>query len=218
MSRTHLVVATALILVAGFVVGSQTTLSQFNSQNYLGTAAALNASAVQSTASVKSALTAQPQPLSQIVVNKVFSQLSVGSQGNAVTALQNALYAAGVFNDPTRGSFGQKTLAAIKSFQTSKKLPATGTLDTPTMNALFVIPIYSCDYIFNHTVFDEIECVPGSTWFCLSPGLTGPDNLPIYNVWNLSCYDDGTHSGGGHQGSWPTWHFGLPDVNNPGTN
>ncbi|WP_170119893.1 peptidoglycan-binding protein [Branchiibius hedensis] len=57
--------------------------------------------------------------------------LRYGASGAAVKSLQKAL--GGLVVD---GQFGAKTLAAVKKFQSAKKLPATGTVDAATWKAL----------------------------------------------------------------------------------
>ena len=57
--------------------------------------------------------------------------LKVGSNGAAVKVLQRGL--GGLVVD---GSFGSKTLAAVKAFQTSRKLSVTGVVDAKTWAAL----------------------------------------------------------------------------------
>jgi peptidoglycan hydrolase-like protein with peptidoglycan-binding domain len=63
--------------------------------------------------------------------------LKSGSAGNSVKALQQALIAVGV---PVRGGadgvFGPVTSQALKTFQTSQGLPATGVVDDATVAAL----------------------------------------------------------------------------------
>jgi peptidoglycan hydrolase-like protein with peptidoglycan-binding domain len=55
------------------------------------------------------------------------------------TVLQSRLAALG-YQVTVDGSFGPGTTTAVKQFQTDKKLPATGTVDTATWNALLATP------------------------------------------------------------------------------
>jgi peptidoglycan hydrolase-like protein with peptidoglycan-binding domain len=63
--------------------------------------------------------------------------LKAGSLGSAVKALQEALIKAGVnVKGGADGIFGPATAQALKSFQTSQGLPATGVVDDATVAAL----------------------------------------------------------------------------------
>jgi len=61
-----------------------------------------------------------------------------GGRGEAVLALQSQLFAAGAFTDggkadPRDGLFGPDTAAAVRHFQQSQQLPATGRVDPLTL-------------------------------------------------------------------------------------
>lgn len=60
----------------------------------------------------------------------VGSTLRYGASGSAVTTLQ------GILGISTDGSFGPKTLAAVKAFQSTKGLPVTGVVDSATWKAM----------------------------------------------------------------------------------
>jgi peptidoglycan hydrolase-like protein with peptidoglycan-binding domain len=63
--------------------------------------------------------------------------LKAGALGNTVKQLQQAIIAAGVkVRGGADGIFGPATAAALKEFQTSQGLPATGTVDQATASAL----------------------------------------------------------------------------------
>lgn len=63
--------------------------------------------------------------------------LKAGALGNTVKQLQQAMIAAGVtVRGGADGIFGPATAQALQSFQTSQGLPATGTVDQATANAL----------------------------------------------------------------------------------
>lgn len=62
--------------------------------------------------------------------------LKKGSKGTSVRKLQQALVAQG-YGIKVDGIFGSKTEAALKSFQKSQKLTATGKTDTKTNNLLY---------------------------------------------------------------------------------
>lgn len=68
--------------------------------------------------------------------------LNLGDTGKTVAALQRHLKAAGVYTGPANGTFDLATEAALRAFQTAKKLPATGALDKATFKALKTINVY----------------------------------------------------------------------------
>ena len=64
--------------------------------------------------------------------------IRIGDHGDAVRDLQQRLTAAGVdlhSGDP-RGAYGQPTAEAVRAFQVSRRLPATGVCDQTTWSAL----------------------------------------------------------------------------------
>jgi peptidoglycan hydrolase-like protein with peptidoglycan-binding domain len=67
---------------------------------------------------------------------------ATGQRGDAVRALQQALIDAGVtVRGGADGIFGNATTTAVRSFQNSKNLPATGVVDVMTAIALKVLPV-----------------------------------------------------------------------------
>ena len=58
---------------------------------------------------------------------------------STVRNVQQALNAKGFYAGPADGQWGPSTEIALKQFQTAQGLPATGVLDTRTMNALGVV-------------------------------------------------------------------------------
>src|SRR6478735_8772191 len=62
--------------------------------------------------------------------------LNLGDSGKVVEYLQRHLKAAGLYSGKITGSFDAATDAALKAFQTAKKLPATGVLNKATFTAL----------------------------------------------------------------------------------
>lgn len=74
----------------------------------------------------------QPAP-----INVSAPALKVGSVNNEVKVVQTVLKDLGYFNySKTTGYFGPITKEAVKKFQKSNSLPATGIVDTPTKKAL----------------------------------------------------------------------------------
>lgn len=70
-------------------------------------------------------------------LNKISGTLKNGSTGDNVKAVQEALNIVIKAGLPTNGTFGDKTEAAVKKFQTSVKIsPATGQVASKTIAAL----------------------------------------------------------------------------------
>lgn len=63
-------------------------------------------------------------------------KLSVGASGLAVMQVQRGLERAGVTTGGADGRFGPMTEAAVRQFQSSKGLQASGKVDAPTLRAL----------------------------------------------------------------------------------
>src|SRR5262249_50752271 len=68
--------------------------------------------------------------------------LKIGTRGELVKRLQAALISFGFDLGPTGadGGFGNLTKAAVKSFQSSRGLPATGVADPATIAAMDLDP------------------------------------------------------------------------------
>jgi hypothetical protein len=64
-----------------------------------------------------------------------------GAHGETVKAIQRALVSAGFDPRGIDGGFGKKTAAAVRAFQTTLRLPATGIVDEITWQSLMKIPI-----------------------------------------------------------------------------
>lgn len=64
--------------------------------------------------------------------------VSSGIQSDRVTEIQNALMKAGVFEGPSTGQYDETTSAAMKKFQVSNGLPATGLPSAHTLKKLGV--------------------------------------------------------------------------------
>jgi peptidoglycan hydrolase-like protein with peptidoglycan-binding domain len=64
----------------------------------------------------------------------------IGHKGNRTAALQRALNAKAGDDLSGDGEFGQKTLAAVRAFQKSARLPVTGRGDAATLAALGLAP------------------------------------------------------------------------------
>lgn len=64
------------------------------------------------------------------------STLRLGSQGNAVTALQTALKGLGLYTGEITGNFGTKTQSAVRTFQSKYNLTADGVAGKATLDKL----------------------------------------------------------------------------------
>lgn len=62
--------------------------------------------------------------------------LQRGSQGTAVSQLQNRLRSVGVYNGPVTGYYGELTEAAVRKFQMSRGLSVNGVAGPTTLGAL----------------------------------------------------------------------------------
>lgn len=68
---------------------------------------------------------------------KQYDELGVGSSGESVQALQQALIDQGFLDGAADGEYGDGTAAGVQAFQESAGLEATGTADSETQRALF---------------------------------------------------------------------------------
>ncbi len=67
-----------------------------------------------------------PNPTVSAGVYTFVRDLTVGSAGEDVTALQKRLTSEGVYTGPITGTFGPLTLAGVQAYQTKMGLPNTG--------------------------------------------------------------------------------------------
>lgn len=72
----------------------------------------------------------------EIKVNITLAQLSNGSKGEQVKTLQRLLNALGYSCGKADGDFGKNTLAAVKKFQSARKLTSDGIVGQNTWNKL----------------------------------------------------------------------------------
>ena len=115
----------AIALVAAFVVVGASSAKA-------ATVAELQAMIAQLTAQI-SALSGTTASTASVSIT---SNLTVGSTGAEVTALQNFLASKGFLTASARGYFGALTKAAVKAYQTSKGISSTGYVGPMTRAAL----------------------------------------------------------------------------------
>ncbi len=65
------------------------------------------------------------------------STLRVGSNGSAVTNLQNRLRTLGFYNGPVTGYYGRLTESAVRDFQRSRRIQANGIAGPQTLGVLY---------------------------------------------------------------------------------
>lgn len=112
-----------------FGAATQTALAQYQQAKGLPQSGVVDEATANALASANGGSTA---PATKALVG-----LKSGSLGNTVKQLQQALIAAGVqVRGGADGIFGPATSSALKSFQTSQGLPATGVVDEATAAAL----------------------------------------------------------------------------------
>ena len=86
-----------------------------------------------------STLAAPLAPLSSVVPNTSYPELSKGSKGDQVLWMQEHLASAVPAQEVT-GSFGPQTLANLSAFQTAHGIPPSGVTDAATWVALLALP------------------------------------------------------------------------------
>ena len=72
------------------------------------------------------------------VASSIGTTLKSGSQGTAVTALQKRLRSLGYLSAAANGTYGDKTVEAVKNFQSQNGLKASGEANTATLNAIYL--------------------------------------------------------------------------------
>jgi peptidoglycan hydrolase-like protein with peptidoglycan-binding domain len=94
--------------------------------------------AASATVAPTAATTATIAPTATVTaVPRAYDTLSQGSSGAAVALLQQRLIDLGYLDDAADGIFGNKTCAAVKSFQSQNGLISTGIADSDTLTYLY---------------------------------------------------------------------------------
>ena len=102
-----------------------------------------------------------------------------GDRGPAVTALQNALVAAGItVKGGVDGAFGSGTTAAVAAFQSARGLGSSGVLDIATGIALRIVP----GTVASTTTTPTTTTAPSTTVAPTTPPSTTPATTPIVSL------------------------------------
>lgn len=132
----------------------------------------------------------------------VYTPLTAGAKGDAVTRLQQKLRALGLLEGSADGIYGAKTADAVKRFQQSEGLEPTGEADAETQRALFAAQTAS---LTPYAALNYAQLVPGGAQYSEAPvtfrGVvmqaltddTYADEAGVYTVLRVatrgSCYD-----------------------------
>jgi hypothetical protein len=92
-----------------------------------------------------SALAAPLAPLTTVVPNTTFPELSKGSKGDQVLWMQEHLATAEPAQETT-GSFGSQTTTNLEAFQTAHGIAASGLVEAATWTALLALPPVAVDW------------------------------------------------------------------------
>ncbi len=92
-----------------------------------------------------SSLAAPLAPLTTVVPNTTYPELSKGSKGDQVLWMQEHL-ASAVATQETTGTFGSQTTTNLEAFQTAHGIPASGVAEAATWTALLALPAVAVDW------------------------------------------------------------------------
>ncbi|HEX3520437.1 MAG TPA: peptidoglycan-binding protein [Solirubrobacteraceae bacterium] len=92
-----------------------------------------------------SSLAAPLAPLTTVVANTTYPELSKGSKGDQVLWMQEHL-ASAVATQETTGTFGSQTTTNLEAFQTTHGIPASGVAEAATWTALLALPAVAVDW------------------------------------------------------------------------
>jgi len=79
----------------------------------------------------------QATPVPTVAPAATYAPLQKGDESNDVLRMQNRLYDLGYLNDDRDGVFGSKTQTAVKKFQETAGIEASGIADNATQQALY---------------------------------------------------------------------------------
>ncbi len=92
-----------------------------------------------------STLAAPLAPLTSVVPNTTWPELSKGAKGDEVLWMQEHL-ASAIPTQETTGVFGSQTLADVETFQTAHAIVASGVVEAATWAALLALPPVAVDW------------------------------------------------------------------------
>src|SRR3989344_905399 len=120
-------------------------------------------------------------------------ELGVGSKGEDVKAIQQILKNSGLLSGNVDGSYGPITEGAVRRYQTTNNLSATGKVDASTFERIKMIPWYRMCPVINSIYGVEYPC-PSAPVTPTSPvisGVSGPQALNINQTgtWTVTAYD-----------------------------
>jgi hypothetical protein len=92
-----------------------------------------------------SSLAAPLAPLTTVLPNTTYPELSKGSKGDQVLWMQEHL-ASAVATQETTGTFGSQTTTNLEAFQTAHGIPASGVAEAATWTALLALPTVAVDW------------------------------------------------------------------------
>jgi hypothetical protein len=92
-----------------------------------------------------SSLAAPLAPLTTVVPNTTYPELSKGSKGDQVLWMQEHL-ASAVATQETTGTFGSQTTANLEAFQTAHGIAPSGVTEAATWTALLTLPTVAVDW------------------------------------------------------------------------
>ena len=108
-------------------------------------------------------------------------ELTVGSRGEDVKALQQILKSAGFLLGKIDGAYGPITKGAVVKYQTDNGITATGKVDTDTLREIKLIPWYKMCPLINSTYGVSYPCPPAPTTSNdpIISGVSGPQSLNV---------------------------------------
>src|SRR3989344_1242793 len=120
-------------------------------------------------------------------------ELGVGSKGEDVKAIQQILKNSGLLSGNVDGSYGPITEGAVRRYQTTNNLSATGKVDASTFERIKMIPWYRMCPVINSIYGVEYPC-PSAPVTPTSPvisGVSGPHALDVnqQGTWTVTAYD-----------------------------
>jgi peptidoglycan hydrolase-like protein with peptidoglycan-binding domain len=140
--RSAVTVAALMLALAACGSSSGTSKAKATTTTAPRVTTATTAAAIATTTTPASTLPATPTTAASTATTTGYTTepttgaLKKGHSGNRVAAMQTKLKALGYDPGPADGKFGDKTEAAVKKFQTDKRLAVDGIAGNQTLGAL----------------------------------------------------------------------------------